>query len=113
MLQARVYDFDITAENSRWMMRMGDETIQAAYKGSVWVEKESGRILRLEMQTHDLPEGFPMNRLDTDVEYSLAGIGQSSVLVPAHVETVGCDRTTNVCSRSVVDFQNYRRKPAN
>ena len=68
--------------------------------------------MRLEMQAHDLPEGFPMDRLETDVEYAFVRVGEQSVLLPVHVETMGCQRTTHACSRSVIDFQNYRQHTA-
>ena len=107
-LQARVYDFDVARENSQWIMRMGSQSISAAYGGTVYIDKESGRVMRLEMQAHDLPQGFPMDRLETDVEYAFVRVGDASVLLPVHVETMGCQRTTHACSRSVIDFRNYR-----
>jgi hypothetical protein len=87
---------------------MGSQSINASYRGSVWIEKQSGRVLRLEMQAHDLPEAFPLNRLETDIEFSPIRIADQSTLLPAHVETIGCNRDPQVCSRSVIEFQNYR-----
>jgi hypothetical protein len=107
-LQARVYDFDVKAENSQWTMRMASQSINAAYGGSVWIEKDTGRVLRLEMQARGLPEGFPMDSVETDVEYSLVRIGKQSALMPMHAETMGCERSTRTCSRSIIDIHNYR-----
>jgi hypothetical protein len=111
-LQARIYDFDVPTESSRWMMRMGSESIHPAYGGTIYIEKESGRVLRLEMQARDLPQGFPLDRLETDVEYSMVRIGEEQTFLPMHVETMGCQRDTHACSRSVIDFRNYHKDPA-
>ena len=112
-LQARVYDYDVARENSQWIMRMESQAISAAYGGTVYIDKESGRVMRLEMQAHDLPEGFPMDRLETDVEYAFVRVGEVSRLLPVHVETMGCQRATHACSRSVIDFRNYRQYTGN
>ena len=109
-MQARVYDFDVTKENSQWLMRMGSETIHAAYNGSVWLDKESGRVLRLEMLARQLPEAFPVEKVETDIEYSFLRLGESSAEVPVHVETMGCQRETHLCSRTVVDYRNCQRE---
>ena len=107
-LKARDYDFDVSAATSRWAMRMGTQSINAAYTGSVWIETGSGRVLRLEMQAKDLPAAFPLDQVETDVEYSSVRLGGEQAILPAHVETVGCQRDTHACSRSVIDFRNYQ-----
>ena len=107
-LQARIYDFEVAKENSQWAMRMGSQSINAAYRGTVWIDKESGRVLRLEMQARNLPPEFPLDRLETNVEYSSVRIGETPVILPTHVETMGCQRDTHACSQSVIDFRTYR-----
>ena len=107
-LQARIYDFDVASDQSQWAMRMGSQSINAAYGGTVWIDKESGRVLRLEMQARDLPAAFPLERLETNVEYSSVRIAGKPFLLPTHVETMGCQRDTHACTQSVIDFRTYR-----
>src|SRR5262249_37870884 len=47
---AQVYDFQVQRENSHWMLTMGSHRLVAAYTGSVWVEPNSARVLRIEIQ---------------------------------------------------------------
>jgi hypothetical protein len=34
-------------------------------------------------------------------------IGGTSVLLPVHAESLGCERGTSYCSHNIIDFRNY------
>ena len=40
-------------------------------EGSVWVDPQSARVLRIEMQARDLPSDFPTDTVESAVDYSL------------------------------------------
>ena len=109
---SRVYDFDVMKENSHWIVQMGSQSVTPAYKGSVWLDKATARVLRIEMQAADLPYGFPMDTVESAVDYSFVRIGGESVLLPVHAESLGCQRGSPSCSRNVIDFRNYRKYSA-
>ena len=111
-LPARIYDFDVEKVNSHWIVQMGSQQLAPSYKGSVWIDKETGRVLRIEMQARDMPGGFPMDTVESAVDYSFVRIGGESVLLPVHAESLGCQRGTNSCSRNIIDFRNYRKYSA-
>jgi hypothetical protein len=111
-LPARIYDFDVAKENSHWIVQMGSQQIAPAYRGSVWIDKESNRVLRIEIQARDLPGGFPMDTVESAVDYAFVRIAGEPVLLPSHAESLGCQRGTNSCSRNVIDFRNYRKYTA-
>lgn len=108
-LPARVYDFQVARENSHWNIQIDSQEITPAYQGSVWIELASGRVLRLEMHAVDLPPDFPLDEVESTVDYAFVPIGTESVLLPAHAENLGCQRRRDFCSRNVIDFLNYRR----
>src|SRR6516165_8124629 len=56
---AQVYDFDVPRANSRWTVRFESQTLVPAYKGSVWVDPSTARVLRVEMQARNIPPDFP------------------------------------------------------
>jgi len=107
-LPARVYDFEVKQENSHWNLQMDFQRITPGYTGSVWIELESGRVLRMEMQAAGLPEDFPMDQVESAVDYAFIAIGAENILLPVHAENLGCQRVASVCSRTVIDFRNYR-----
>lgn len=106
-LSAQVYDFEVQSENSRWMLHAGSQNLTAAYKGSVWLDPNTARVLRIEMQARNIPSDFPMSTVETAVDYSYVRIGETSVLLPVHAEALGCQRGTSYCSHNIIDFRNY------
>jgi hypothetical protein len=104
---AQVYDFQVRSENSRWMVQSGSQTLVAAYGGSVWVDPKTARVLRIEMQARNIPSDFPMDTVESAVDYSYVMIGGTSFLLPVHAESLGCERGTSYCSHNIIDFRNY------
>jgi hypothetical protein len=106
-LSAQVYDFQVRSENSRWMVHAGSQTLTAGYGGSVWVDPKTARVLRIEMQARNIPSDFPMDTVESAVDYSNVTIGGTSFLLPVHAESLGCERGTSNCSHNVIDFRSY------
>jgi hypothetical protein len=81
-----------------------------AYRGSIWIDKETSRVLRIEMQAYQMPEGFPFDKVESATDYEFVRIGgDHEYLLPVHAETLSCERGTNMCSRNVIDFRNYHK----
>ena len=104
---AQVYDFQVRSENSHWRLQSGSQTLAAAYGGSVWVDPKTARVVRIEMQARNIPSDFPMDTVESAVDYSYVNIGGTSVLLPVHAESLGCERGTSYCSHNIIDFRNY------
>jgi hypothetical protein len=81
--------------------------VTAAYAGSVWVDPNTARVLRIEMQARDIPSDFPMDAVESAVDYSYVMIEGKSFLLPVHAETLGCQRGSSYCSHNIIDFRNY------
>ena len=106
---AYVYDFDVDHEHSHWHIQVGSQSVLPAYRGSMWLDKETGRVLRVEMQARHLPEEFPHDKIESAVDYEYIRIGTGQFLLPVHAENLSCERGTNVCSHNVIDFRNYHK----
>ena len=105
--RAQVYDFQVQSENSHWRLHAGSQTVTPGYAGTVWVDPGTARVLRIEMQARNIPSDFPMDAVETAVDYSHVLIGEKSFLLPVHAETLGCERGTRYCSHNIIDFRNY------
>ena len=105
--RAQVYDFQVRRENSHWRLSVGSQTVIAAYAGSVWVDPNTARVLRIEMQARNIPSDFPMDAVESAVDYSYVLVGEKSFLLPVHAETLGCQRGSSYCSHNILDFRNY------
>jgi hypothetical protein len=104
---ADVYDFEVEQEHSHWRIQVASQTLQPAYKGSVWVDAATARVLRVEMQTRKVPREFPLDTVESAVDYQFVRIGGQEFLLPVHAETLTCIRGSSGCNRNVIDFRNY------
>jgi len=104
-----VYDFSVEREHSHWRIMVASQLIQPPYQGSVWIDKETHRVLRIEMQATHMPDAFPSDRVEMATDYEFVRFGDHQFLVPVHAETLGCQRDTNTCSRNAIDFRNYHK----
>lgn len=106
-VSAQVYDFEVPRGTSHWMVHVDSQTLVPAYEGSVWVDPRTARVLRMEMQARDIPPDFPMDTIESAVDYSYVWIGGTSFLLPVHAESLGCPRGGGDCSHNIIDFRNY------
>jgi hypothetical protein len=109
---ARVYDFQVDRNYSHWHVQTNSQSIYPAYKGSVWVDPEGARVLRIEIQARSLPVEFPLDTAETVVDFGRVSIGGQNYLLPVHAESLSCERGTSNCSRNAIDFRNYHKYDA-
>ncbi|MBI3696626.1 MAG: hypothetical protein HY238_17525 [Acidobacteria bacterium] len=106
---ALLYDFEVDQENSHWSVMVPSQTIRPAYRGSVWIDKSNHSVLRIEMQARRLPREFPLDKVESAVDYQYVRFSESQFLLPVHAETLSCQRGSSMCSRNVIDFRNYHK----
>ncbi len=112
-VETRVYDFEVDHPHSHWHVQVASQSMLPAYKGSVWIEPSTGKVLRLEMRARQLPEKFPVDTVESAVDYDSVMIGGKKFLLPVHAETLACERGTSNCSRNAIDFRNYHKFESN
>ncbi len=107
---ARLYTFEVAQENSHWDVRDDSQWLTAPYKGSVWIEPATGRVLRIERETTALPKDFHFGSMQTRVEYGYVRLGSADpYLLPVHAEMQACrPRSRVTCFQNDIDFRNYR-----
>lgn len=107
---AKLYDFTVKRENSHWEIHMGSQGYQPAYKGSVWIDPQTARVLRIEMQAIGFPADFPTDHVESATDYQYTRLGDAKqYLLPVHSESLSCQRGTNYGSRNSIDFRNYHK----
>jgi len=107
---AYVYSFEITRELSRWRIEAPSELYYPAMKGSVWIDKETSRVLRIEQQGKPLPALFPFDTIESTADYDFIRLGTSGpYLLPVEAEVLSCQRGTGICSRNKIEFRNYKK----
>jgi hypothetical protein len=107
---ASVYDFRVDRRRSAWRVWVPGQYIVPAFKGSVWIDKQSAHTLRIEMQAREIPEAFPEINVETAVDYDYVTLGTpEKFLLPVHAEILSCLRGSNQCQRNAIEFRNYHK----
>src|SRR3712207_7016718 len=63
-----------TLFRSQWRLETENQAVIAAHRGKVWVDSERARVLRIEFQSYDVPDTFPIDRKSTRLNSSHANI---------------------------------------
>ena len=104
------YNFRVAKENSNWDIIAPDGTkAEPAYTGTIWIDKETFNILRIEEQTGPLPAGFPYDKAESTVEYNFVRIDGKNYALPVHSEVLTCQSDRAACTKNEINFQNYRK----
>jgi hypothetical protein len=99
---AYLYDFSVEQENSHWGIHFGAESYKPEYSGAIWIDKENYRVLRIEMSARNIPKGFPLDTVESAIDYDYILIAGSNYLLPVHADALSCERGTSGCSRNVI-----------
>jgi len=72
---AIVFKYEVPRERSRWRIESPSQLYYPSYRGSVWFDKETGRVLRIEQEARNMPSLFPFDTLETTGEYDFVRLG--------------------------------------
>ncbi|HEY2012848.1 MAG TPA: hypothetical protein VGH38_05070, partial [Bryobacteraceae bacterium] len=109
-VNAKMYDFNVEHKNSHWDIKVAAQSYTPAFKGSIWIDPATARVMRIEMQAYGFPESFPTDHVESATDYQYIRLGDAKqYLLPVHAETLSCQRGTNYCSRNTIDFRNYHK----
>lgn len=106
-----VYDFKVKRVNSLSTLLERDtgKKVIAGYTGSIWIDTESKRVLRIESSNDEIPAGFPITLSENAVEYDWITIAGERYLLPIRAEVLLGTDSKKIYTRNVIEFRNYRR----
>lgn len=105
-----VYEFKVKKAFSSNQItdRTSGRSVIAAYAGTVWIDAESKRVLRLEQSCEDIQKGFPITMAESAVEYDWVTISGARYLLPSSAEVILGSDIDRTYSRNVIELKNYR-----
>jgi hypothetical protein len=106
---ATIYDFKVAQPNSDWFISVGGQSLRPAYSGSVWIDKATAQVRRIEMQADNIPADFPLDSMEWAVDYDQVSLGTAKFLLPVHAENLGCQRGSSICTKNSIDFRDYHK----
>jgi len=107
--QTVVFDFKVKKGNSSSQItdKTSGRTITTAYQGSVWIEADTGRVLRIEQSAEDIQRGFPITLAENAVDYDWVMIAGERYLMPVYAEVILGQDSERYYSRNVIELRNY------
>jgi hypothetical protein len=108
--QTVLYEFSVKKAHSNNQItdRTTGRSVITAYQGSVWIEVDSGRVLRLEQSAEDIQRGFPVTLAESAVEYDWVTIAGTKYLMPVYAEVIMGRDADRFYSRNGIELKNYR-----
>ncbi|HTV05871.1 MAG TPA: hypothetical protein VME86_10935 [Acidobacteriaceae bacterium] len=108
---AEKYSFQFHSGNNLvFPLTAGRERYYPGLSGTIWVDRSSGNLVRVEAFATDLNPKFPMTSYFSAANYSyvpIPGLGQ--FLLPIDSEVEVCNRGDKICSRNLVSFHSCRK----
>jgi hypothetical protein len=107
---ATTFKFDVTREHSHWRISIAAQLYYPAFRGTVWVDRETSRVLRLEIESRNMPLLFPLAKVEEAVDYEFVRLATPEpFLLPTVSEVLSCQQGSSHCSRNRIEFRNYRK----
>jgi len=107
---AIVFKYDVTRERSHWRIITPSQLYYPAYRGSIWIDRETSRVVRLEMESRNMPLLFPFAKVESATDYDFVRLSSpQTYLLPADAEVLSCEQGSDRCVRNHIEFRNYRK----
>lgn len=105
-----VYEFNVEQPRSNWEIHSeAKKAVLPAYKGTIWVDVNNARVLRIEMETVNMPEDFPIDHVEIAIDYDYVNLGPERFLLPVKSENLSFQRGSSVSSKNVIEWRNYHK----
>jgi hypothetical protein len=103
-----VFHVAVPQRRSRWRISYHREReITAGYLGLIYVDKETERVLRIQISADKVPADFPIREATTRLDYDFISIAGSTFLLPLKAR-IGM-RESRFLVRNDVEFRLYRK----
>jgi hypothetical protein len=84
-----------------------DRSVITGQHGTVYVDAETGQVVRIVADSDSIPPDFPVRASTTALDYGFVGVGDRKYLLPLRAE-VRMD-TVGLHIRNLVEFHGYRK----
>ncbi|MGH9944851.1 MAG: hypothetical protein ACRD9R_21080 [Pyrinomonadaceae bacterium] len=115
--RALVYEYAVKRENSEQRLSVTDpvlppESAVVGYRGRLWIDRETYRVLRNENISVEIPAGFPITATNNVIDYDWVTIAENKYLLPvsAEVELTTVTRDGQLFqTRNETRFRGYQK----
>ncbi|MFN0121290.1 MAG: hypothetical protein ACKV2V_12395 [Blastocatellia bacterium] len=109
---ALLYDFRVPLATSRWQISAENhKPIVAGYSGTVWIDAETKKVLRIELAADNLPRDYPVTQAEGSTDYDMVKLRGLEIdyLLPIRSEITIGDRKQRRSYRNISYYKFYRK----
>lgn len=109
-----IYRYQVSKETSKYQLRATTtgaptEKLIVGYSGRMWIDRDTKYVLRVEMESDDVPPDFPMSHTEVVVDYDWVTISERRFWLPVRAEALAEFPKQGQTFLNVIDFRNYRK----
>ncbi len=111
---ALVYDFAIERDRAKQLISAvgysTDSTV-TGMSGRIWIDRETGRVLRIESEATEIPAAFPVRTAKRNIDYDWVTIAGEKYLLPlvSDVRLTLREKSNVYETRNVIRFKDYQK----
>ena len=103
-----VFSYRVEQSRSQWHLNWDrKEDVMPAYRGLVYVDKDTHMVTRVTLDAIEIPPAFPIHRAETVLDYDYQDISGHTFLLPLTSSTVMA--TSEYLSKNAEEFRVYRK----
>lgn len=107
---ALLYEFQVAQADSQWWLVSADgRRYNPPFSGTLAVDQETHRVLRVEQKSGEIPSEFPFASMEWAFDFTLIRLDKKTYLTPSQATTISCLHGSGTCTRRVSEFREYGR----
>lgn len=105
-----VFSYRIAQNRSKYSIYSEDvkERIIAAYHGLIYVDRDTLAVMKITLQTEDIPAGFPVREVNLSLDYDHVSISDRDFILPLKA-VLTSRQGAKFLNRNEVEFRMYRK----
>ncbi len=109
--RAVVFYYSIEREKAQQMLISGGDSTVTGMKGKIWIDRENFRVLKIESEAIEIPEGFPIRSAKRVIDYDWVTIDKEKYLLPllSDVRLTFRESRQIFESKNVIRFKEYQK----
>ena len=106
-----VFSYRISSGNSEWSIGVGrSDHIIVGYRGLIYVDQKSHKVLRISLEATDIPSSFPVQEATDTLDYGYQNLSGQEFLLPLKAQVYM--RHGRQRDRNDIEFRMYNKYSA-
>ncbi|MEQ1885919.1 MAG: hypothetical protein ABL967_12725 [Bryobacteraceae bacterium] len=106
-----VFSYRVPQATSKYSIRWGQggeaRTIVAGYRGYIYADRQTNKVMRLQLEAENMPVDFPIQSVTLDLNYDYTDISGQKYILPLKAELHS--REGKFLVKNEVEFRRYNR----